>query len=232
MAAPANIEAYDFKNYIPNILQTLIDRIPTGAAPTAITKAGLGMVLDEVKKLDDVVKNPDEMKSALANQLAVESQRFALHQTFIFVKQKIDEVINKFKFTALNQRLMQSDLKVDAFASETRQVFRTLTMGDKYTFLNQAIKDGQGSIVAAVTLDVPALLVGLTVDQQLNFKNVYLDKWSSYNTDYIDELESVVSTFFSQIEGLRLDKLPEEVTKHLPKLAAELMAGKRTLAGV
>ncbi len=169
------------------------------------------LIRTELEKLDEIQANPDPMKSKLAIDLAIEKQRALLNDAYTKGKVFIEDQLEAYRVRLTNERLEKSKIKADAFASEIRLAFRALDKKEKYQFMSDTIKAGDGAAIAALCVEIPPLLCGLTAKEQQTFLDSFTSHWVGQNTQDWDTLHEVAHAFLSYVRPKCLPTGPSVV---------------------
>lgn len=216
----------EYPQFLQQMLLTLVEKLPAEQEPKTrkIVRDHMAIVSNQVDRLLDLKKSPDPMKSQLALDIAEESQRSVLNKVYSEAKIAINRAISEYKSSQQASRLLKSNLKPNEFAQEIRSSFRLLSMPQKLQVLSDAINSGDGALMAALTLDVPPMLTGLTPEIQEQYRESFLDKWSEVSFDYITGIEKTAETFLSSVEPFALPLRKEAVQAIKDAAAAEVAA--------
>lgn len=114
---------------------------------------------------------------------------------------ELGKLIADFRSEQRKTRLEKANLREGLHSAEIRQVFRAMSTTEKHQFIGDAIKAGDSAAIACLT-NVPPVLVGLSAEQQEQYREAFLAKFSPDETDETDELEAIVKTSLQMVEAI------------------------------
>lgn len=182
-------------------LRALSARLPDVPVLSEQITPWLKHIETEATNLLDMMESPDPMKSVLAHDLRVDSEKSRLRDLIAKAGSTIAPLISTFRSKAASAQLDKAALIPDQHAQEFRNVWRGMSGESQINFLDGAMKSRDGASIAALT-EAPAILSGLTAQRQQQIKDAYLESVAPSNTDELSEVQSVVSTFLQSAASL------------------------------
>ena len=187
-------------------LRAIVSRI-TGSDPTSEKiRSILSRIESEASGLLELAKKPDPLKSPAANELVVNAEKARLRTLIAESRGKLTNLVNSFRAADEAARITRAKLVPDAFATEIRNVFRSLDTAGKHAFMGEAMKAGDGSTIAAI-VTVPAVLSGLSAQQSEQYREAFLESIAPSNKGTADEMQVICDTAIQSAESLARPKV-------------------------
>lgn len=174
-------------------IRALIGRIPD-AGPTERVTAVLSSIEKDASAILELIQNPDPMKSSVAIDLLINQEKAGLRKKIDAARAELIPLIERWRTVGEANRVKAAALIPDAYAQETRGVFRQMSTPAQLVFMADATKAGDGATAAAI-LNCPPILSGLTAEQQTKFRDAFLDHAAGPGVgETVDSMLSVVTT--------------------------------------
>lgn len=183
------------------ILRAIAARFPADTSISDKVKATLTRIETEASGLLDILKNPDPEKSAMAIDRIVNDEKGRLRDLLAKTRNELTPLIANWRASADAERVKRGNLVPDAFAGETRAVFRAMSLTEKMHFMANATANLDGASIAAI-LNVPHVLSGLTPEQAVQLRESYLSRSSKSSAPIADEMSGCVETFLGAADAL------------------------------
>lgn len=180
-------------------IRSILERCPTDGVTAVTIRQSLANVESHAIALDKIHRDP--MLSQMAIDLKAKSAREALSAAVAEARIKASTLLSDYKMNlSINQR-QRAGLVPDAYAAETRSVFRRLDAKERAAFMQTAIDSRDSSTLAAL-LQAPTAVSGLNIEQRDQYLSAYLDAVNPVDSGWIDELEAVATTALNAADSL------------------------------
>ncbi|MDI1276710.1 hypothetical protein [Methylobacter sp.] len=189
-----------FPGHVLSSINALLERLPSGAQGSAqnrIFHEAHGLK-NELSKLSELINSPDEMLSDLGNSLRIEAQRKIVKLRHDQLGDASKNFVEASRADLTKKRFDAANLKQNEYAAELRAVFREIKPADRPLFMQNLIESRDSASVAALT-ESPSSLTGLSSDLQNQYRQSYLDRFTTNNTSELDNLQEVSSTILDAV---------------------------------
>jgi len=155
--------------------------------------AGIG---EECSNIFELMTHPNIEHSQIKIDMVLNQEKINLRRKIDAAATELIPSVERWRVAQEAARVAQADLKPDAFAQETRMVFRTMGFPEKLAFVSAATDAGDGKTMAAI-LSCPPILSGLTEAQQTQFRDAFLDRVADSSDDTANEVLACIQTALS-----------------------------------
>lgn len=160
-------------------LQGVVNRLHSGAAA-----------------LDSVNRNRSPLETESAHAIKVANMARKLDKEVTVSMNRLGEVLRGGMNDAQRRIDEKINLKPDAFASEIRAAFRSLSAKAKGELINQLVEENRGPELAAI-VKAPSVLTGISDGQRAQYEEMIISKHAPAELDEQRALQGIFEEGFA-----------------------------------